>query len=72
MQSLVFKCPRTGLNIDSEIGTDRRTLSRIQGVRFSLRCPHCKRAHRLRIDGDCVLAMDASAPATGGPTASLN
>jgi hypothetical protein len=55
MQSLTFRCPRTGLRFHSGIQMDRRTLATIQPVKLTLSCRCCAQTHQFPIN-DAQLA----------------
>ena len=60
MQSLTFRCPRTGLTFHSGIQMDRRTFVSIQPVKLSLSCSCCARTQQFSIE-DAQLADVAHA-----------
>ena len=45
MAMLMIRCPRTGLEVPTEIETDPHSFQTIPDVLIYTRCPHCKIDH---------------------------
>ena len=50
METLAFKCPRTGRVIETGIVVDEATRLKIKALKLSLKCPHCGAAHQFPIE----------------------
>jgi hypothetical protein len=44
---LTYRCPATGLEVETAIATSRDVLRRMNLLQISLWCPHCKTSHQI-------------------------
>ena len=49
MACLVFRCPKTGREIESDIAGDRDSASLVRMFSVRLRCPWCGETHDCRV-----------------------
>ena len=49
MRSLIARCPKTKMAIDTGIGSDYKSLAKSWAKNVVVRCPHCNEEHTMKV-----------------------